>query len=140
MSDPYGRNMFGEKNPYYAKRQVEGRLLAVLDGTYEDRGLTLIKPPSRAVRAGEIHEVIITEEQARPGLQVNKIAYLAFFEVQRGGVIVSGDEVWVGKQLLGKIAGYDETHMPNHLNIVLTGVRKSGREYNLTLEEAVVIG
>ncbi len=140
MSDPYARNMFGNTNPYYAKRQVKGQLAVVLDGTYEDRGLALIKPPSRALKAGEIHELIITDEEAKPGSVVNGIAYLGFFEVLQGGVIVTGDEVRIGNQLLGKIAGYDETHMPNHLNIIMTGTRKPGREWQMVLEEAVTIG
>ena len=138
--DPYVRNIFGKKNPYYAKRSVKGQLVVVLDGTYEERGLSLIKPPSRALRAGEIHELIVTDESAQPGIKVNNIAYVGFIEVTIGGVIVVGDEVHVGNKVIGKIAGYDETHMPNHLNIVLNGERSPGKERGLVLEEEVVIG
>lgn len=140
MSDPYARNMFGSFNPYYAKQPVIGRLVVVLDGQYENRGLELIKPPSRALRQTEIHELIVTDEGAQPGSKVSNIAYTGFFEVIQGGVIVAGDTVKIGGQQVGKIAGYDETHMPNHLNIVMTGSKTSGREAKLAVAQEVVIG
>ncbi len=140
MADPYARNMFGNTNPYYAKRPVTGKLAVVLDGIYDDRGLTLIKPPSRVIKTGEIHELIVTDENVRPGATVNRIAYLGFFEITSGGVIVAGDEIHIGNTAIGRIAGYDETHMPNHLNIVINGARFPGREIGLVLEADVVIG
>lgn len=140
MADPYARNMFGDFNPYFAKRPITGRLVVVLDGVFNGRGLQLIKPSSRALLAGEIHELIITDEDAKPGGRVDRIAYLGFFEVEKGGVIVAGDPVKVGNKVVGRIAGYDETHMPNHLNIVLTGERVSGRERGVALEVELEIG
>jgi hypothetical protein len=140
MTDPYARNMFGQFNPYFAKRPVVGRLVVVLDGTFDERGLQLIKPTSRALQSGEIHELIISDEPVIPGVTVNRIAYVGFMEVTRGGVIVAGDPVRIGEKLIGSIGGYDETHMPNHLNITLTGERISGREWDLCLEWDVVIG
>jgi len=96
VSDPYARNMFGTFNPYYAKQPIVGRLVVVLDGVYENHGLELIKPPSRALRQTEIHELIVTDEGAQPGSKVNNIAYVGFFEVMQGGVIVVGNEVTIG--------------------------------------------
>ena len=140
MTDPYSRNMFGKQNPYYAKKPVFGRIVVVLDGVYENRGLNLIKPPSRALKNGEIHELILTDEQCFPGDTVNRIAYLAFVEITQGSVSVQGDTVMIGSQQIGTIAGYDETHMPNHLNIVLNGKRVSGREIEIRVDSTVVIG
>ena len=52
-----------------------------------------------------------------------------------------GDEVKINGQVIGKIAGFDETHMPNHYNIVIYGTdRISGNERNLDLNDEVVIG
>lgn len=140
MSDPYARNMFGDFNPYYAKRLVAGPLVVVLDGAFDGRGLELIKPSSRALRSGEIHELIITDEEVKPGEKVDRIAYLGFFEVRQGGVIVTGDPVKVGGHVVGRIAGYDETHMPNHLNIVITGNRVTGRQLAALVETEITIG
>ncbi|MCX7780657.1 MAG: hypothetical protein N2491_07055 [Negativicutes bacterium] len=140
MADPYARNMFGPNNPYFAKRPVKGKVVVVLDGAYDDRGLALIKPPSRALIAGEIHELIVTDEHKGPGETVNRIAYLAFIEITQGSVIVSGDPVVIGGKQVGKIAGYDETHMPNHLNIVLAGDKVSGKDQGFRLKDDIIIG
>lgn len=140
MTDPYARNMFGQFNPYYAKRSVTGRLAVILDGVFDDRGLQLIKPSSRALLSGEIHELILSDEQVGPGQTVNRIAYLGFTEIETCGVIVAGDPVKIGGVMIGTIAGFDETHMPNHLNIVLTGERKPGRELGFRLEDRLTIG
>jgi len=119
LKDPYASGMFKE-NPYFAKSDIRGKLVVVLQGMYEDRGLELIKPVSRCVKKYEIHELITSdEEDAAPGTKVNKIAYLGFVEILDGGVITTGDGVFRNGERIGFVAGYDETHMPNHLNIVL---------------------
>lgn len=118
MKDPYAAGKF-RSNPYAEKRDVAGELVVILEGRMEDRGLELITPISRCLRTHDVHELIFTDEQARPGGKVNRIAYLGFFEVASGGVIVAGDKVLLNEEYIGTLAGYDETHMPNHLNIVI---------------------
>ena len=120
MNDPYASGMFKE-NPYYAKSDIQGSLVVVLQGKYEDRGLDLIKPVSRCVKKYEIHELIASDEEGiGPGKKVNKIAYIGFVEILQGGVIIAGDGVYLKGERIGFIAGFDETHMPNHLNIVIS--------------------
>ncbi len=140
MVDPYEKGMF-KQNPYAVKRDCLGKLVVVLDGKITDRGLQLITPISRALSVGDIHELIVTDEDtAGPGREVNAIAYVGFFEVLQGTVIVTGDEIKIGKLTIGKIAGFDETHMPNHLNIVIKSEkRRTGVEMGLELEEIVLI-
>lgn len=119
MKDPYGAGKF-RSNPYAEKKDVDGSLVVILDGRMDDRGLELITPISRCLRTHDVHELIMTDEAgARPGEKVNKIAYLGFLEVASGGVIVSGDKVLLEEKCIGTLVGYDETHMPNHLNIVI---------------------
>ena len=140
MSDPYKRGMF-KTNPYAKKKPLKGNLVVVLDGKYEDRGLQLIPQPSRCLIANEVHELILTDENKGPGDTVDKIAYIGFFVVRESTVITVGDEVKINGQLIGKIAGFDETHMPNHYNIVLYGEERiSGNERNLNLNDEIVIG
>jgi len=129
--DPYQAGLF-KKNPYAKKQDVKGKLVVVLDGKLEGRNLKLITPISRALNKNEIHELIFTDEQeAGPGKKVDNIAYLGFFEVTEGSVMVSGDELYLDGKLVGRIAGFDETHMPNHLNIVIKAdERKTGIELN----------
>ncbi|MDR7866482.1 MAG: hypothetical protein RIN56_06640 [Sporomusaceae bacterium] len=117
--DPYAAGKF-TSNPYAAKTDVAGVLTVVLRGKMEDRGLELIKPISRCIRRHDIHELILTDEpDAKPGSRVDRIAYLGFAAIEDGGVIVAGDGVYLAGRLVGTLAGFDETHMPNHLNIVI---------------------
>lgn len=140
MGDPYREKSFAE-NPYYRKRDITGRLVVVLRGRLENRGLQLIVPISRAVQKNEVHELIVTDEaQAGPGKEVQRIAYLGFVEITGGGVAVVGDSVYCSGRLLGEVAGFDETHLPNHLNIVLrSDQRLDGRDLNLQLNSEIVI-
>lgn len=140
MSDPYKTGMF-KVNPYAKKKTLEGNIVVVLDGKFEERGLKLIPQRSRALLANEVHEMILTDENKNPGDTVNKIAYLGFFTVKESTVIVVGDELKVDGKVVGHIAGFDETHMPNHYNIVInTDKRLSGKERNLELDDQVNIG
>lgn len=125
-------------DPYYAKSPLAGSLVVVLDGEYPQRGLKLIPQPSRAVCRNEVHEMIVTDEEAEPGSSVNPIAYLGFVEFAQGGVIVAGDRVSVNGEDIGYVCGFDETHMPNHLNIVVRGQRLSGRQRGFKLAEHVL--
>ncbi len=133
MRDPYAAGMIKE-SPYARKEAVAGKLVAILRLRAEDRELDLIKPPSRALVRGDVHELIVTDEEAAPGRKVNKVAYLAFFEVINSGVIVAGDTVSVGQERIGELAGFDLTHFPNHINIVIrSNSRKTGEELGLEL-------
>lgn len=104
---------------YGERRQVEGEVVALLHVSFQDRGLRLIETKSRAVRLNEIHELMITDEDAAPGGGADRVRAIAFFEVSKSGLIVVGDKVSVSAKPLGVLAGYDETHMPNHMNIVV---------------------
>lgn len=117
-----------EQDPYEFKRgnfprsPVDGKLVAILRPCRLDRALQLIPEKSRCIRAGEVHELILTDQlDAVPGSCVDRVAYLAFAEFAKGGVIVQGDVLTIDGQTIGELIGYDETHMPNHLNIVIGG-------------------
>lgn len=125
--------------PWGPKRPVRGVVVSVLDGYLEGKRLSLIAPPSRALHRGQVHEIIVTDEdRVRPGTMVDRVAYVGFFEVMVPGVVVVGDEVRLGEKLLGKVVGFDETHMPNHLNVVVGCARRlSGLDMGVHLEEEV---
>ncbi len=132
--DPYQAGML-KTNTYADKVKITGNLVVVLDGELDGRKLSLIKPPSRALCRNEVHELIATDEKdAGPGKVVNSIAYLGFVEVEQGGVALVGDKLRVGDLEIGHVAGFDETHMPNHLNIVIKVDKKlSGKSLQLRL-------
>lgn len=140
MSDPYKNKAFKE-TPYAKKTEITGQLVVVLRGKLDDRGLQLIHPISRAVKSGEVHELILTDEKnSAPGKEVNSISYLGFVEIKNPGVILTGDTVTINDKEIGVIAGFDETHMPNHLNIVIrSDSRKSGEQMGLGLNDQISI-
>lgn len=119
--DPYS-TPYDEARASYPRSPSDGIFVGVLHRSVQDRGLQLIRQHARCIRKHEIHELILTEEEgAAPGGEVEEIAYLGFIEFTRGGVIVAGDRFFVNGREIGRLAGYDETHMPNHMNIVLRG-------------------
>jgi len=140
MADPYARNLV-HRGFYHAKTDIRTRIAVVLTGSLDNRGLELIKPISRAFPAGTIIELIGTDEQdAAPGGNVQRIAYLAFVELLDGGVILAGDAVTAKGMQIGTIAGFDDTHMPNHQNtIVRMQARKSGAEMGLAPGDEILI-
>ena len=94
---------------YAANRPVTGQVVTLLDSTHESRGLKLIPTYSRALPKHSIHELIATDEVDRkPGDTAQRIAYLAFFEVTRGGCVIVGDTLlWNGKAVGTVIIGVD---------------------------------
>ena len=140
MKEPYSAGML-KFDPYAKKQPVIGKVVAVLRGRLDNRSLSLIEPRSRALRSGEIHEILMTDEkEASPGKTVNRVAYIAFVEIVQAGVIVSNDIVRLadGRQI-GKLVGFDETHMPNHQNIVIYSDQLiSGEELGLEIGETIV--
>ncbi len=130
----------------HAQRPVRGVAVVVLDTYREDRGLRLEPLYSRALAAAEIHEIILTDEAgASPGATVDRIAYLGFAETVRGGVVYVGDRLLWSRagqdgpgeeHLLGHLAGFDLTHFPNHINLVVVAASlRSGADLGLQLED-----
>jgi uncharacterized protein YuzE len=60
------------------------------------------------------------------------VAYIGFFEVEEGGIILVNDRVTVEGQEVGQVVGFDFTHAPNHLNILIrTEAPVTGAELGL---------
>ena len=138
MADPHEQKRI-TRDHYARKTDVNARLFTVLDWAAEDRDMTLMPHLSRAVRRGDILELAATDEaDIQPGGTVQRIAYLGFAEVLEAGLLLSGDSVTTGREALGSVVGFDETHMPNHLNVILkVETQKTGREVDLTLDALV---
>src|SRR5215207_4932980 len=105
---------------YVERRPVEGVLVALMNGQLQRRGFVLKGYPTRALRAGDLHELIVTDELPEgDGSRVDHIGYLGFVEITQGGIVVRGDRLLVGTRAVGLLAGFDECHMPNHLNVIV---------------------
>ena len=131
---------WGRVRPDYPRSAIEGRFVGVMRLKVEDRGFELIPQGSRCIRRWDVHELIVTDEAAAPSKRVGRCAYLGFVEFASGGVVLQGDEVRIGDALIGHVAGFDETHLPNHLNIVLKGSAfASGVERGFSLGDLITV-
>jgi hypothetical protein len=137
--DPHREKVLDTDDPYVSKRPVQGRIVCVLDARSERRGMQLESHRSRAVPAGEIHELALTDDPAaQPGARVERAAYVGFVEIEQGGLILLGDQVSIAGQQLGSVVGFDHTHFPNHMGILIRGPRwDTGRELGIVLEAPV---
>jgi hypothetical protein len=117
--DPHAVKVLDRDYPYVAKSPVVGRVNCILHTRSSKRQMQLTVHPSRAVLKNEIHELVLTDEDAKMGQEVNRVAYLGFFEVLEGGMILVGDRVELDGRELGTVTGFDLTHFPNHINLCI---------------------
>ena len=116
--DPFATGEMGV--PAILRTAFGGRFVGVMDLSRDDRGFLLIAAPTRCIRRGDVHELIVTDEStAAPGAMVQRCRFLGFVEFESAGVLVRGDAVAIDGHEVGTVAGFDECHFPNHLNIVL---------------------
>ena len=122
------------------RRTLGARMVVVFDYRMIGRGYQLIPMSSRAMRSGDIHELIVTAEAtAAPGAVVNDVAVLGFLEFTNGGVLVAGDQMVLAGREIGHVVGFDESHAPNHINIVLFASRcETGIELGAKLEDKAI--
>lgn len=140
----------GSTDPYLGKKvsvsafadkvEMPALVVAVLRGQVLHRNMDLIPQPSRAVKRGDIHEIILTDQDSSPGARVDRVAYLAFVEFQCGGILLHGDRIYRGQEPLGELLGFDLSHFPNHMNVVARGDFKSGEERGLRPGDTIVFG
>jgi len=140
--DPYTTHITFTKEGEEVKRELKGELVDVLDLASDERGLSLIPQKTRVLCKNEIHELITTDEvDAGPNKTVDRVAYIGFFEITQGGVVIVGDPLLINGEDIGKIAGFDATHFPNHYNIVvLSPKRLIGHEAGFHIGDEVTIG
>ena len=107
-----------EKEMFAANKILSCRWVAIFSRVRTDRNLILNGYQTRCIVSGAVHEFITCEDQDRVS-PINRVGYLGFAEFLTAGVIAVGDELWLdGDHLLGHVLGFDDTHMPNHQNIV----------------------
>ncbi|MGW0426629.1 DUF6917 domain-containing protein [Streptomyces sp. NPDC002990] len=123
-----------------AKRAVSGTLVKVLLHERTDRGMALEPFAARCVRRGEVHELVTTDRWTdAPGARVDRVGFLGFVELDRGGVLDRGDTVLIDGEPVGSVLGFDGCHLPNHYNILIHTPRLlTGRSLGLVPETPVV--
>lgn len=124
------------------KRETKGVIVALAGVSSDERGLSLIPQQTRVLCKNEIHELITTDEVgAGPNKTVNRMGCIGFFEVTQGGHTGVGDPVFVNGHEIGKIVGFDETHFPNHYNVVILSPKRfSGLESGFNIGDKLRMG
>ncbi len=119
MADPYLTGAVSAI-PSILRNPLEASFVGVIDIRNLKRGLQLIPQKTRCIRRKDVHEILLTDESGATSMsEVDRSFGIGFVEFSNGGLLVEGDSLTVAGRLLGHIAGFDETHLPNHLNIVI---------------------
>jgi len=119
---------------YVLKADVKAKMISVADSQRENRGMELIIQKSRALIKGHLHELVVTiDTKAKPGKIVNSVAYLGMIEIVSSGLVVVSDDVFINNKKIGEVAGFDETHFPNHMNILIR-VKKLSTGFKMGLK------
>jgi hypothetical protein len=137
--EPHLGGVLDTRAPYFAKRPVAAEVVAVLHAHAASRRLELTMHPSRAVCAGEVHEILATDEPAK-GLSstVDRVGYVACIAFKQSGMVLVRDAVVLEGKVVGTVIGFDETHLPNHMNIVIyTDSLVTGRDLGAQLGDEV---
>ncbi|MFF3731068.1 DUF6917 domain-containing protein [Streptomyces sp. NPDC002476] len=124
------------------KRAVRATLVKVLLHSRTDRGMSLLEWAGRCVRAGEVHELVVTDQwDPVAGARIDRVGFLGFAEMECGGVVDRGDVLRIGDIEVGPVLGFDGCHFPNHYNILVHNpVLMTGASLDLRPESPVVFG
>ena len=124
------------------KRQLAGSIVALMTHSRTDRGMILTEFRTRCIREGEIHELVTTDQsEAVFGDRIDRVGYLGFAEIAAGGVMEVGDPVRIAGTLIGQVLGFDETHYPNHYNILIATDRLlTSQDIHLEVECPIAFG
>jgi uncharacterized protein YuzE len=138
MVDPYKAKL-ATSGFFKSKRIVNGVIVVVMDARIENRNIQLIHPMSRCFRKGDVCELVtVNSPDASPGNIIKDASYLGFAEILCSGSLVVGDTVKIKGEKIGKICGFDETHAPNHINVVIqTKNPLTGIEMGLEVEDGI---
>jgi len=71
------------------------------------------------VRTNDVHELLCTSQKLKPGEIVDEVGYLAFVVFTESSVVAIDDLLFVEGNEFGKVIGFNETHAPNHINIII---------------------
>lgn len=124
------------------KRQLAGFFVALMTHSRTDRGMRLTEFRTRCIPAGEIHEMVTTDQSdAVLGDKIDRVGYLGFAEIASGGVMEVGDPVRIAGTQIGRVLGFDDTHYPNHYNILIATDRLlTSQDIDVDVESPITFG
>ena len=123
---------------YSSKSSIKFRIKAVMKNKRIDRKLKLSEYVTRCINKNQLHEFLIANDWNNDKNKLlNDISYIGFMECTECGVIEIGDTISDDKGIIvGTVIGFDYTHMPNHMNIVLKSAsEETGKERNYKVNQ-----
>jgi len=132
--NPYSQGLL-RVPPIHTKRPVKAKVVCVLQSIAFRRGMRLMNTKTRTVAVGEVHELVLTDEPCEKET-VERIGYVAFLAVVDSGVLAVGDTLSMGGRQIGHVVGFDDTHAPNHWNIIVRAQHlDDGKGLHLELDD-----
>lgn len=127
------------QEPASDKTPVTARFVKLLRHVDEERNMVLIPELSRCLLRGELHEIVLTDEDPAPDGCVKRVGFLGFVEIADAGVVESSDETYIAGRRVGCVVGFDACHFPNHYNVVIRAqCLLSATELDLSLHDELV--
>ena len=63
------------------------------------------------------------QRDASAGDRIDRVGFVGFVELERGGVVERGDVAVADGVEFGRVLGFDDCHFPNHLNVLIESDR-----------------
>jgi hypothetical protein len=117
--------------------KIETHFVAILGHQSLDRRMIASPHHTRCIQDGEIHELVYVAESPDGLIDLNDAWYLGFIKFPQGGVLAKGMTIEINGQGKGKLIGFDETHFPNHLNLLISDQNpQNGQDMSLKLNDS----
>lgn len=100
------------------KRTLQARCVQLFVHSSPDRNMDCACWDTRCIKKGEIHEIVTTDGNLIAD-RIPRIGFVGFFEFSNGGIVEKGDTILFQGKSIGTVLGFDESHSPNHYNIVI---------------------
>nr|VFK09558.1 MAG: hypothetical protein BECKLPF1236A_GA0070988_100256 [Candidatus Kentron sp. LPFa]VFK25592.1 MAG: hypothetical protein BECKLPF1236C_GA0070990_100237 [Candidatus Kentron sp. LPFa] len=114
--------------------RIDARFVAVMAHETPGRGMIPSPYHTRCIQAGEIHELAYVKGNTDGTVNLNDVWYLGFVEFLQGGVLAKGTRLGFQGRTMGTLVAFDETHAPNHLNILISTLEpKTGRKLDINI-------
>ena len=127
---------------YASKLPIRLTLVAVMPDTRKDRNLRLSEFVTRCFAKDEIHEFLVANEwDGDRDAIFNDVSYIGFMRFDQGGVVAVGEKILAEDgQVMGEVIGFDLTHAPNHMNLVLaSSSNQTGAERGFVAAQRFII-
>jgi hypothetical protein len=116
---------------------VEITFVMVLGHDRADREMEKGSFLTRCVQAGEVHELVAVSAKTLDKGKYRGASYLGFVTFNGPAVIYVGESLLIHGKQIGVLGGFDYTHFPNHMNILIeTEQPANGRTLGITVGQS----